>query len=396
MGWNTVKLSDVSKLVKGVTFAKSDASSDNDEKSTPIIRAGNIQKELLLETDLVFIPNKKVKQAQLIKKNDIIMCTSSGSASIVGKCAFAYNDWEGSFGAFNICIRPNVEVDPKYLFQYLRSPKFKDWSSLSSGANIKNIRSTELANFPIPLPPLATQKKIATILDAADALRKKTQQIIDSYDELAQSIFLDMFGDPVTNPKGWEKKKVNDVSKKIQIGPFGTQLHQSDYIENGIPLINPTNIVNKRIHLEKIVYISNEKYLSLPQYHLKPNDIIMARRGDLSKVGLIQDDLLFCGTGSLYIRFKKDINGTFIHRLLSDNSTTNYLMSKAQGITMPNLNKGIISNIPIYTPPLPLQNQFADKITLIEQQKELAKQSLKESEYLFNALLQKAFKGELV
>jgi type I restriction enzyme, S subunit len=122
----------------------------------------------------------------------------------------------------------------------------------------------------------------------------------------------------------------------------------------------------------------------------------MARRGDLSKVALVDGNReLFCGTGSLFIRFSMDVNMLYIHRSLSGKSTTEFLLNQAQGITMPNLNKEIIRKIPVLVPPLNLQTQFAQKIQLIEKQKELAKQSLKESEDLFQSLLQKAFKGEL-
>lgn len=306
--------------------------------------------------------------------NKIDLCTNQGFKSLI----------------------PCKEVDVNYLYYAIKRivPKLKD---LGNGATFKELSKSALSKVTIPLPPLETQQRIASILDAADALRKKTQQLIDSYDELVQSIFLDMFGDPVKNEKGWEKKKLSEICSKIQIGPFGSQLHQSDYYESGIPLINPTNIKENQIKLDRVVYISEEKFESLPQYHLSTGDIIMARRGDLSKVGLIisNNQRLFCGTGSLFIRCTKSVNMIFIHRLLSDKSTTDHLISEARGITMLNLNKQIISNIPIMLPPLSLQAQFAEKIALIDQQKELAKQSLKESEDLFNTLLQKAFKGEL-
>lgn len=248
----------------------------------------------------------------------------------------------------------------------------------------------------IPLPSLATQKRIVDILDNATALRDKTKQLLEEYNQLIQSIFLETFGDPVKNLKGWEFQPINNISDKIQIGPFGSQLHQSDYEISGFSLVNPTNIVHGKIHISNCRKINKNKYLSLPNYHLNIGDLILARRGDLSKMALIENENMFCGTGSLYIRFKKSINSSFAYYFLTQESSISKLYEKARGITMANLNKKIIKEFQIPQPPIAIQNQFAEKIALMEQQKELAKQELNESEDLFQALLQKAFKGELV
>lgn len=286
------------------------------------------------------------------------------------------------------------KVLPKYVYHYLAG-NIHILEEGFKGAGLKHISKGYISNIQIPLPPLETQKHIAQILDDAAALRDKTAQLIAAYDALAQSIFLDMFGDPVKNEKGWEKVSLNNLCEKIQIGPFGSQLHQADYTDFGIPLINPTNIKNGKVDYSKIAFITEEKYLSLPNYHLQVGDVLMARRGDLSKIGLVIDEKCFCGTGSLFLRPKKNLNSIYALSVLGHKSTIDKLYEKAQGITMANLNKSIISSLEVTAPPIALQNQFAEKIALIEQQKELAKQELAASEDLFNCLLQKAFKGEL-
>ena len=173
--------------------------------SVPILRAGNIRDELDLESGLVHVDLRHVSQDQFLRENDIVICTSSGSASIVGKTAFLNRAWTGSVGAFNAIIRPNEKVSSRYLFHYLRSDRFRRWTQQSSGVNIKNIRKSELEGHGIPLPSMEEQNRIAAILDYADRLRSLREQAIGKLDELAQSLFLEMFGDPVTNPKGWER-----------------------------------------------------------------------------------------------------------------------------------------------------------------------------------------------
>lgn len=385
-----IKLSKIITIIGGGTPSKLISHYWNG--SIPWASVKDLRSDYIEKTiDSITLEAVSNSATQIIPKGSIII----GTRMAVGKVSVNLVDL-----AINQDLKAIICSDKvfyKFLFYFLKS-KEEYLNSIASGATVKGIKLEHIKNLEIPLPPLATQKHIADILDAADALRRKTQQIVDSYDELAQSLFLEMFGDPVKNEKRWDRKTIGELCEKIQIGPFGSQIHQSDYCEVGIPLINPTNISKDGIDYDNAVRISTEMFISMPQYHLSEGDIIMARRGDLSKVGIVNNssEKLFCGTGSLFVRFKKNVNKLFLYKVLSDNSTTQFLMDKARGITMPNLNKTIIASVPIFIPPLDLQNQFAEKIALIEQQKELAKQSLAESENLFNALLQKAFKGELV
>jgi type I restriction enzyme S subunit len=296
-----------------------------------------------------------------------------------------------------LVIKDKSKVYVPYLQYALNRPSNKSYYKKFAGGGLQiNVGKKEILNNSVPLPPLPQQQKIANILDAADELRQNNKKLIAKYDELTQALFLDMFGDPVSNPKGWLVDILGNYCKKIQIGPFGSQLHKSDYVDEGIPLINPTNINSGIIEYLTSVKITNEKYNSLPNYHLNIGDIIMARRGDLSKIGIVDSVKSFCGTGSLYLRLNDNINSKFGYWLLSHHSTVDKLYEKAQGVTMANLNKKIIINLPLVIPPINLQNQFAERIDLIEEQKAIAQKGLEKSEALFNSLLQKAFKGELV
>ena len=304
--------------------------------------------------------------------------------------------YNGKFNAYQrtYVIQANENLNGKFLYYFLDSYVEK-LREQSIGGVIKYIKLGNLTDAEIPLPPLATQQRIATILDQANAIIQNNRGIVQKYDALTQSLFLDMFGDPVKNEKGWEKDILGNHCSKIQIGPFGSQLHLSDYVENGIPLVNPTNIKKDSIDYNNSVKITEEKYNSLPNYHLKNNDVIMSRRGDLSKIGIVNKEKSFCGTGSLFLRLKNTLNPLFCYFMLSHKSTIDVLYEKAQGITMPNLNKNIIVNIRILIPSSDLQNQFAERVAIIETQKQQAQLELAKSEALFQSLLQKAFKGEL-
>ena len=200
------------------------------------------------------------------------------------------------------------------------------------------------------------------------------------------NIFYDMFGDPIMNEKGWEVKRIKNIAQ-VKIGPFGSLLHAHDYVENGHPVINPVHLKEGKISVDYNSTINDEKYFEMISYQLIANDIIFGRRGDIGRCALVSEheDKCICGTGCLYIRFREKINPQFSICSLNNKSITNYLMSRAKGATMLNINCNIIENMPMILPPLSLQQEFAEKISAIDKQKELIKQSLAEVEYLFNS-----------
>lgn len=385
-----VKIAEICQISNGYAF-KSGKYVDNN--GARIIRITNVQKGEIVDNDPKFYPFNLLDSLDNYKilEGDILM-SLTGNVGRVGKFP---KELLPAYINQRICrVMPkDNRLDVNYLFHYLNSNIFeKEAIRNSAGAAQLNLSTKWLENHLIPLPSLEEQKAIAARLDKADEIRQLNQQIINHYDELIQALFIDMFGDPVKNEKGWEKSIIGEVCSKIQIGPFGSQLHQSDYVDNGLPLINPVNIKKDKIDLLNSVKITQEKYDELPNYHLRIHDIILARRGDLSKIGYIRNENNFCGTGSLFIRLKSNLNSFFIFKLLNHTSTINYLYENAQGVTMPNLNKKIVYNIPIFLPPIELQNQFAERVEKIEAQKELAVQALQQSEDLFNSLLQQAFK----
>lgn len=211
--WPMVALGEVAEVVRGVTFAKADAFNVAKPDTLPVLRAGNISNSLQIEDDLVHVPSHLVSEKQLMKTGDVVMCTSSGSSAVVGKSARLEQDWTGSFGAFCTLIRSTGKSDADFLANVLALPEFRSWASNSSGVGIKNIRSSDLKNYQIPLPPLDEQKRIAAILDKADSLRRQRRQALALLDSLTQSIFVEMFGDPVTNPMGWPMVPLGSIGE---------------------------------------------------------------------------------------------------------------------------------------------------------------------------------------
>jgi len=292
----------------------------------------------------------KNSASNLVKAGTIIVPTRMA----LGKAAVCTIDIAINQDLKSIYINNKNKLDRDYLLHFLISNS-SYFESRGKGATVKGITLDVLREIPIPLPPLATQKRIAEILDKADALRQKDQALLRKYDELAQAVFVDMFGDPVRNEKGWEVRRLGDCIEKIQIGPFGTQLHESDYVQDGIPIINPMHMRDLKIYPNRKYSISKEKYNSLEQYWLKENDVIMARRGEMGRCALVtkQEKGYLCGTGSLIIStIPSKLNSFFLVYLLSRDSSKKALENVAAGTTMANLNKSIITDFTIIVTPI--------------------------------------------
>ena len=268
------------------------------------------------------------------------------------------------------------------------------------GSNIQGDLKGNCKRLEIPLPPLEEQKRIAGILDEADRVRKKTQALIDKYDELAQSLFLDMFGDPVTNPKGWEVKPLQDLL--VQKPDNGFFAKKDKYGPEGVPVVWLSDFIDR-------TYVSQKE---LKRAQVEPKD---------KKYELEYGDALFCrssltveGIGKCsivpktmdeptifechIIRLKLNLGELVPEYLRFLTDTTFFrqqVMRNAKTSTMTTIAQDGISQIAIPLPPSSVQEDFCRRVTLMQHQKQLVEDAIDEGHLVFNALLHKAFKGEL-
>jgi type I restriction enzyme S subunit len=266
------------------------------------------------------------------------------------------------------------------------------------GGSLLRARPVHVARIKIPLPPLPEQRRIAEILDKADVLRAKRRAALVQLDTLTQSIFLDMFGDPATNPKGWPVTALKSCVAKIQIGPFGSLLHQEDYVGGGIPLVNPKHIQGGVIEIGRDETVTPEKYQELRVYHLAPGDVVMGRRGEMGRCAIVDAAScpLLCGTGSLFLRpDKTQTTSVFLRAMLSSEAIKARLDRLSLGQTLPNLNSRIVEGLEIPLPPVTVQRDFADRVMRSKALGALQQNSLTWLEALFTALQHRAFQGEL-
>ena len=274
--------------------------------------------------------------------------------------------------------KDNKQVFPKYVYYYL-SGNIHILENGFKGAGLKHISKDYLQNIEIPLPPLPTQQKIAKILDKTDELRQYNQQLITKYDALTQSLFLDMFGDPVKNEKGWEKMKFSKVAKNENSKRIPVKQSDRDKREGEYSYYGATGIID-----------------TIDDYKFEGEYLLIAEDGK---------NLLFRKKNNAFIANGKFWVNNHAH-ILSYNNICNLkflefflnsidLSPFISGIDQIKLNKASLDRIPVIVPPIELQNQFAARIKIIEIQKQQAQEALAKSEVLFQGLLQQAFRGEL-
>lgn len=341
---------------------------------------------------------------QLIKSDDILVSTVRPNLNGLAKISSTQPNDTASTG---FCVlRANEVLNNNYLFYWLQSKKFVNEMILkATGASYPAVSDKIIKNSKIPLPPLKTQKRISQILDYTAALRDKTKKLLAEYDLLAQSIFLEMFGDPLTNPKKWKVCKLKELSTKIGSGntPKGGS---KVYVDEGITFFRSQNVWKNNLVMDEIAFINQETHEGMKKSSLKHRDILMTKTGRIntenSSLGraamyLGEDDKANLNGHVYLIRLKKDVLNEYILFILTTNQYREHIRRVCVGgIDKRQLNKNHLEEFPIIYPPMELQKEFTEKLKLIKQQKELAKQELKESKDLFNCLLQKAFKGELV
>lgn len=222
------RVGDLCDQIRGVTYSKHDAVMSPMPGYKPVLRANNISRRGLEYEDLVYVPAARISLRQHVMADDVVVAVSSGSLDVVGKAARAVADFDGGFGAFCKVLRPNAKVHPGYFAHFFQTRKYRQKvSSLAAGASISNLRNEHLDELEIVLPSMDEQRRIAAVLDKAGALAAGRREAIARIDQLLQSVFLDMFGDPVTNPKGVEQIPLGELAT-VRTGKRDANASSSD------------------------------------------------------------------------------------------------------------------------------------------------------------------------
>ena len=254
----------------------------------------------------------------------------------------------------------------------------------------KTINFSDWLEYEIPVHDETTQLEIVFILDKVTHTIDLCNAILEKLDMLVKSRFIELFGDPVSNPHNWDKIPLGELAE-IKIGPFGTLLHKEDYIQNAHALVNPSHIIDGKIAVDMKLTVSDDKYNELSAYHLNIDDVVMGRRGEMGRCAVVSKSGLLCGTGSMIIRSNGRLKADYIQKIISFPSFKTTIEDMAVGQTMPNLNVPIVSNFMIICPPIEVQEQYYAFVEQTDKSKLAVKQVLEKAETLKKALMQEYF-----
>ena len=374
-GWVYKTFGEVGSFLRGKSIQKADFI----ENGMPCIHYGQIHTKFGVSVDkhLSEIPIEVYNKSIIASHGDVIIALTSEDVEGSCKSTAWIGDYDIAVGSDAAVYKHNL--NSKFFVYYLHSNSFYDEKQkYARGFKVTHIKTTDIAKIPIPVPPLSEQQRIVSELDLLSSIIEKKKAQLKEYDQLAQSIFYDMFGDPVTNEKGWEMKKLGEVCEYAKTRVKSEETSTNNYVgvDNLLQNCKGKTIASKvPVGLGLTEYWKGDVLIGNIRPYLKKNWLATENGG--------------CNGDVLAIRrqeaYREAINTMFLFKCLSTDRFFDFAMQYAKGEKMPRGDKKEIMKYLIPLPPLPLQQSFASKIEAIERQKSLIQQSITEAETLFNS-----------
>lgn len=370
------------------------------EEGVPVIRGANLPDEgRFKDDDFVFVTEEK---ADLLSANNAfpgdVIFTQRGTLGQVGMIPREPRFRRYVVSQSQMKLTVNIaKADAGFIYYFFRHPNTVQMlknRAITSG--VPHINLGILREFEVPCPPIEAQRQVVATLSAYDDLMENNRRRMGLLEEAARLLYREWFvhlrfpGHEKTQitrglPQGWAKKSLEELCSEgdgIQTGPFGSQLHQSDYTDQGVPVVMPKDMIGFRISVESIARIPEELADKLGRHRMIPGDTVYGRRGDIGRRAFISQKQAgwFCGTGSLRIRPNpKEISPRYLFDTLGSPETSGTIVNRAKGATMPNLNASVLKTIPIVVAPRGLQDIYAEQVepmanmveTLAEQNQKL-------------------------
>lgn len=394
--WTQVKLS---QIASSVDYGHT-ASSTSEAIGPKFLRITDIQEGNVNWEAVPFCECSPADEiSSQLKPGDIVFArtgATTGKSFLIKNCPN-----RAIFASYLIRVRAKSTVLPDYLAHFFKTPSY--WSQVSlnaRGAAQLGVNATSLKSLSVPLPPIAEQKRITGILDKAEELRGLRRKALEQLDAIAQSSFLEMFGDPLTNPKGWMSNmslgEVADIASGITKGR-----KLSGKATREIPYLAVINVQDRALNLNilKTIEASEDE---ISRYRLKKDDLLLTEGGDPDKLGrgtLWSEEIPECIHQNHVFRVRltsNSIHPLFLNWLVGSQRGKQYFLKSAKQTTgIATINMTQLRGFPLLIPPTDLQEKFARRVDVIEQLKVTHRESLAQLDALFASLQHRAFRGEL-
>jgi type I restriction enzyme, S subunit len=389
-------LGDISSFIRGINFKPDDVVDVGTPNTVACMRTKNVQETLDL-SDVWGISEEFVRrQEQFLESGDILV-SSANSWNLVGKCCWIPDlPWKSSFGGFVSVLRPNKDkINPRYLYQWFSSKRVQNIvrSFGRKTTNISNLDINLCLSMEIPLPPIDQQKRIAAILDKAEELRRPRRQSIEQLDILSRSIFIEMFGNPLANPKKWETPPLREIAL-IERGKFTPRpRNDPSYYSGKFPFIQTGDISNSIGRLNTWTQTLNDKGIKVSR-SFPSGTIVVAVVGATIGMTAILGVEVYCPDSVVGIQvFEGKAIAEYLDMVLQ--YWRPIFIEQAPATARANINLETFRPLQVPIPPFHLQQEFAQRIQAIEHQKSQHRESLAQLDKLFASLQHRAFRGEL-
>lgn len=398
-GMPTTQLGDVASFVRGITFKPTDVVPVGSPDSIACMRTKNVQTEIDL-SDVWGIRESFVKRGDQFLQTGDLLVSSANSWNLVGKCCWVPElPWRATFGGFISVLRGDrSRIEPRYLYHWFSSERVQAIvrSFGQQTTNISNLNVDRCLRLAVPVPPLPAQRRIAAILDKADALRTKRRAALAQLDTLTQSIFLDMFGDPATNPKGWPEVALGSHASKIGSGatPLGGE---SAYKSTGISLIRSMNVRDGRFLRDGLAFIDEQQAARLDGVVVEADDVLLNITGaSVARVCRAPRDVLPARVNQhvAIVRPTSTFEPRFLEECLLYPSMKRRLLQLAgAGATREAITKDAIERLTLIQPPRSAQDVFAGLVRKREEVERGQRVQQVAVDTLFFSLQHRAFHG---
>lgn len=399
MSWKTVTVGDVCSQLRGVSYGKDDVVESPEDGYEMLFRGNNISPEGIINYDkLVYVKQDCVSEKQFLQRYDVLITASTGSKKAIGKNAVFTDSQRVSFGAFCKVLRPNTSlVCPLFFGLFFKRIEYKHYiENIVEGANINNIKNSHLDDMVFPLPSLAVQRKLSDVLQLADTLRQQCQQMDKELSALTQSVFLEMFGDPKINPMNWPLATIGNCCASVN---YGSSSKASEEIRQ-YPILRMGNIT-----YDGDWDLSSLKYVDLSKdeekkYLVEDGDLLFNRTNSRELVGKTavyrnSEPMAFAGY-LVRARCNESAVPEYISAFMNSRYGKQILLNMCKSIVgMANINAKEFQRIALPLPPKNIQVKFQKRILEINKKRSEISKIKAAYNNLFNALMQRAFKGEL-
>jgi len=394
--WRTVALGDIAESVDyGVT-----ASAKQQPPGPKFLRITDIQNGIVRWAHVPWCDCDAQAAADArLRAGDIVFArtgATTGKSCLIRECPA-----DAVFASYLIRVRLPATVEPRFVSHYFQTPDY--WAQVTRGARgvaQPGVNATTLKSLTVPLPPLPEQRRIAAILDKADALRAKRRAALEQLNALTQAVFLEMFGNPATNPRGWPQRSLSDVVDGpygVKAGPFGSSLKKEEYTESGYRVYGQEQVLSGRFDIGDY-HISERKYHALKSCAVKEGDVLVSLVGSFGKVLVVPAGIEpgIINPRLLKITPRRDLlTPEFLASLLQQPSIQSEFERLSHGGTMGILNAGLVKRLKVLLVPLRLQDAFIQAKDRVEGVRSRQEKSVQVFESLFSTLQHQAFSGAL-